>query len=127
MKTHRREILIYYNPNSSGDRKTVAHAQAAGLHIKSYAFDRAPSTGTSWKQILQALNMDPRELMNKAHPYYQEHIKGRDFDDESWIKVIQNNPDLIKSPIAVRGNLAILCQTPTDIYKLANRTIPHQA
>lgn len=121
MKTHQREILIYYNPSSSTGRKTIAYAQGAGLHVKSYAFSRSPSNGTSWKQILQALDVHPRELMNKAHPYYQQHIRGRDFDDESWIKVIQHNPDLIKSPIAVRGQKAILCQTPTDIYKLANQ------
>lgn len=120
MKTHKREILIYYNPESSSDRKTVAHAQTLAPHIKSFTFAKSPSTGTSWQQIIKALNLHPKEILNKAHPYYQEHIRGRDFDDESWLNVLKNNPDMIKAPIAVRGNQAILCSTPTDIYKLTS-------
>ena len=124
MKTHHREILIYYNPDSSSDRKTVAYAQSVVSHIKSYAFDKAPSSGTSWQQILNALGLHPKEILNKAKPYYQEHIRGREFDEESWVKVLQKNPDLIKAPIAVRGNRAILCSTPTDIYKLTRSREP---
>jgi len=119
MKTNDREILIYYNPTSSNDKKTVAHAQGVSKHVRTYAYSKARSTGASWRQILKSLDLHPRELMNKAHPYYQANIRGRDFSGESWLRVIKNNPDLIKAPIAIRGNKAILCTNSTDIYKLA--------
>lgn len=118
MKTHLREILIYYNPDSSSDRRTVAHAQGISRHIKTYSFAQSPSTGTSWQQILKALNLHPKDLLNKAHPYYQQYIRGRDFDEEGWVNVLKRNPEIIKAPIAMRGNRAIICGTPTDIYKL---------
>jgi arsenate reductase len=118
MKTHQREILIYYNPDSSNDRKTVAHAQSLVQHVRTYTFDKAPSTGTSWQQIIKALDMHPKALLNKAHPYYQANIRGRDFDDQGWLDVIKNNPALIKAPIAIRGDKAILCTSATDIYRL---------
>ena len=118
MKTHSREILIYYNPDSSPDRKTVAYAQSVVSHVKSYSFSKNPSSNWSWQMILKSMNRHPKELMNKAHPYYQEHIRGREFDEESWVNVLQRNPQLLKAPIAIRGNRAILCESPTDIYKL---------
>ena len=118
MRTHEREILIYYNPNSSSDRKTVAHAKSTGLKIKSYYHSQAPSTRTSWKTILESLDMHPKELLNKADPYYQSNLRGREFELEDWLNVLQRNPELIKSPIAVSGRKAVLCKTPTDIYKL---------
>ncbi|RMG82571.1 MAG: glutaredoxin [Bacteroidetes bacterium] len=124
MKTNKREILIYYNPESSNDRKTVALAQSVVSHVRSFAFDKAPSNGTSWQQILSALGLHPKELLNKAHPYYRAHIKGCEFDDECWIKVLQKNPDLIKAPIAIRGNKAVLCTSATDIYKLMDEAVP---
>ena len=122
MRTHNREILIYYNPESSSDRKTVAYARSVVPHVQTYSFAQAPSTGTSWQHILNALDLHPKELMNKAHPYYQSHIRGCDFEDECWIKVIRKNPDLLRAPIAMRGSRAILCLTPTDIYKLTEMT-----
>ncbi|NNE27562.1 MAG: glutaredoxin [Saprospiraceae bacterium] len=118
MKTHAREILIYYNPNSSSDRKTVAHAKSTGLKIKSFHHAQAPSTRTSWKTILECLEMHPKDLLNKADPYYQSNLRGREFELEDWLNVLKRNPGLIKSPIAVSGRKAVLCTTPTDIYKL---------
>lgn len=119
MKTHRREIQIYYNPESNYHRKTLAYAKSMARHVKSYAFHQTPSTGTSWQQIMKALDLeDPKILLNKADPYYQEHLRGRDFSEECWIKILQKNTHLIKFPIAMRGNRAIVCQRPKDIYKL---------
>jgi arsenate reductase (glutaredoxin) len=118
MKTHQREILIYYNPESSNDRKTVAHAQSLVPHVRTYSYEKAPSTGTSWQQIIKSLDLHPKELMNKAHPYYQENIRGREFNEEDWLNVIKFNPEILKAPIAIRGNKAILCTSATDIYKL---------
>ena len=124
MKTNQREILIYYDPTSSNDRKTVAHAQGLVSHVKAYSYDKAPSTTTSWRQILAALNMHPKDLMNKAHPYYQANIRGREFDDEDWLNVIRYNPALLKAPIAIRGNRAVLCTNATEVYKLMEAGTP---
>lgn len=124
MKTHDREILIYYNPESSADRKTVAHAQGVVTHVRTYAFGKTPSTGTSWQMILKSLDLHPKELLNKAHPYYQKHIRGREFDEESWVNILRYNSHLIKAPIAMRGNRAVLCTNPTDIYRLIELSVP---
>ena len=118
MKTHQREILIYFHPDSSNDRKTVAHAKSISKHVKTYAFSQVPSTTTSWQTILSALDMHPKEIMNKANPYYQEHLRGKDFDRDSWLNVLCKNPGLIKAPIAIRGKQVILCNSATDIHKL---------
>ena len=118
MKTHPRELLIYYNSNSSSDRKTLAHAQGTRFKIRSYCHSHSPSSTTSWKSILEKLNKHPKEILNKAHPYYQSNIRGKEFDSEGWLNVIKHNPEMIKAPIAINGKKAILCETPTDIYKL---------
>ncbi len=118
MKTHPREILIYYNSDSVSDRKTLAYAQSTGFKIRSYCHKDSPSTTTSWQTILDSLDMHPKEIMNKAHPYYQANIRGKEFDMDDWAQVIKRNPQIIKSPIAMKGNKAILCATPSDIYKL---------
>lgn len=120
MKTSKREITIYYNPESSNDRKTVAYAQSISRHVKAYSFQQAPCRGnTEWCKVLTALKMHPKELLNKAHPYYQANIRGREFDEEGWLNILRTNPELIKAPIAVRGERAVLCLNPKDVYRLA--------
>ena len=118
MKTNPREILVYYNPESSSDKKTVAFAKTISQHVKTFSFSKNPSTNTSWHMILKYLDMDAKQLLNKAHPDYQKNIRGRDFNGVGWLNILQNNPHLIKAPIAIKGNKAVLCTNPTDIYKL---------
>ncbi|MBK7427482.1 MAG: glutaredoxin [Saprospiraceae bacterium] len=112
------EILFYYNPESRSDKLTLAYTQSVVLHVMPYPFGRTPSNPTSWQIILKALGMHPKDLLNKAHPYYQTNIRDREFDDEGWLNIIRYNPQLIKAPIAMRGNRAVLCNKQTDIYKL---------
>jgi arsenate reductase len=113
-----REILIYYNPDSNSDLKTVAFAQSITPFVKSYTYQQAPISNLRWEQIFQAIGMPPKELLDKSDPYYQENIRGHEFDDDGWMKILRHNPQLIKAPIAIRGDKVILCQSPKDIYKL---------
>lgn len=121
MKTHPNEILVFHNPKLNADRRTVAHAQGLSKHVRSFAYEDASITETNWHSILDSLDRDPKEIMNKAHPYYQSHIRGNSFNRRGWLNILQNNADMIKAPIAIRGQRAILCETPTDIYKLIER------
>ena len=119
MKTHHREILVYYNPKSSSDRKTIAYAQSVSTHVKTYSHEQAGKTPTHWMSLFEKLDIsDPKELLNKAHPEYQANIRGNDFNSTGWTKILTNNPHLIKAPIAIRGSRAVLCNNPSDVLKL---------
>jgi len=118
MKTNQREILLYFNPETSTSKKTLALAKSISPHVKTYAFAQNPSTNTSWHMILNSLDLSPKDLLDKSHPEYQKNIRGKEFDREGWMHVLQNNPHLIKAPIAIKGKEAVLCLSPTDVYKL---------
>ncbi len=118
MKTQQNEMLVYYNPESSVGKKTYAYAQTLVKHVKSYSMDKNPPTATIMKSILYQLKLEPKKLLNKADPYYQANIKGREFTMESWLNILINNPQLIKAPIVIWGNKAMLVENPTDIYSL---------
>ena len=119
MITNKREIMVFYHPASMSDRKTVAYAYTMSKHVKALDFDQWQTTGRSWQAILGSLDMHPKELFNKAHPEYQRILKGKELDDEGWLKVLSHYPHLIRKPIAVCGNKAVFCKTPTDIYRLS--------
>jgi arsenate reductase (glutaredoxin) len=118
MKTHDNEILVYYDKNSDQAKKVLAYARTITRHINEVEYHKTPFTATMWRQLLQLLDMKPKNLMNKAHPYYQLNVKGRDFDEEGWLNVLIRNPELIKAPIIVKGRRAMLCCNPTDMLGL---------
>jgi len=118
MKTHERELILYYDPESNSGKQTYAHAKAISERVTTYSYGQTPSTLTDWRNILNALQMHPKEILNKTTDYYQLNLSGKEFDEEGWLNIISKNPSLIKAPIAMKGSKAVLCLTPTDIYKL---------
>jgi arsenate reductase len=112
------EITLYYNPGCSKAKKAIAYAHSIANSVFAVEYRSSARTGTIWENVLKQLKLTPKELMDKSKPYYQQNIRGRDFDERDWLSVLMMNPDLIRSPIAIRGNKAMILDNPTDIYKL---------
>lgn len=118
MKTHPSELYFYHNSAQPIDKQTRAYASSIAKFIHEIDVVAHKITATQWNQILLLLNLRPKDLMNRAHPDYQRLLAGKNWDHESWLNFLVQYPYLIKSPIALFRNRAILCKTPTDILKL---------
>lgn len=119
MYTDNRQILIYYNPARLSDRQTVAYAHSIADYVETFSFEDAGLSPSRWDELLDLLSIaDPRLLLNEEDPYFKEQIKDRDFDRLSWLKILSHNPNLIKAPIAVRGDDAVICCLPKEVLRL---------
>ena len=112
------EIQLYIKLDCSKSKKAIACAKSHSNNVSMIYLSKTRGTGTIWENILTKLQMSPKQLLDKSQPYYQENIKGRDFEKRDWINLLMNNPDLVRSPIVVRGKRAIFLDNPTDIYKI---------
>lgn len=127
MRTQDQELMIMYHPESSKARQTLAYAYTLAEHVSEWDFEKRPLTLKQWRELLDMLDMQPKELLNKSDDYYQEHLRGHDFDDEGWLNVLQRNTRLIKGPIVMKGKQAKLCNTPTDIFSIVKTLVGESA
>ncbi len=118
MKLKRDELILFLDCTSSSHKKTRAYAHSISDHVKEYTFTEFRFNKTIWRNILDMLDLEPKHLLNKADPKYQQEIRGKNFDDDGWLYVLVNNPCLIKAPIAIMHDRAVLCNSPKDVYKL---------
>lgn len=118
IKTHQDEIMIYCDPASATGKKVLAYAKTLTPHVREINYYKNPLTASQMRAMLKQLDLRPKDLMNRAHDYYQEHIQGRDFDSEGWLNILIKNPQLIKAPIAVRGQKVVMCDNYTNILQL---------
>lgn len=118
MKIHPSELYFYHSSLQPIDKQTKAYAKSISQFVNEIDLMKENITATQWDQILLMLNLRPKDLLNRAHPDYQKMIAGKEWDEESWLNILVRYPHLIKSPIAIFKNKAILCKTPTDILKL---------
>ncbi|HSF52752.1 MAG TPA: hypothetical protein VLA71_03320 [Algoriphagus sp.] len=118
MRGHPTELYFYHSSTQPIDKQAKAYAKSLTKFVNEIDILKERITATQWDQILLMLELRAKDLMNRAHPDYQKLIAGKDWDDEGWLNILVNFPHLVKCPIAIFKNKAILCQTPSDILKL---------
>ncbi len=116
--TSDRQITLFYSSKSVRAKQTLAYAKAEGLAIQEIDILRAKLTGTQIVELADRLHMEVVDLVNQEHPAYTSNFEHHDFSTNDWIKMIQHNPEIMKQPIALRGDITILVETPTDIIKI---------
>lgn len=119
MKHHKNEVWIYYDSKNPSHKKTKAMALSICNHIHDLDLNSNIISKWMWKDILDLLHLSPKQLLNKSDRKYQAELRGHDFDEEGWLEILHRNPKLLKAPIAIHGEKAILCTNPKDVCKIA--------
>lgn len=111
------QSVLFYNGADSLGKKTRAYASQMGSRLNFQDLSNSVLSSTTLRVILDALQMRPKDLMNKADPRYQSDFRGKELDDEGWLNVLKKNPYLIKWPIVFNNGRVYLCQTPNDVFR----------
>lgn len=118
MQFHPNEIFLLYNPTSSSGKQTRALAKSMNNHVNEVDALHEKLGPTYWKEVVNMLGMEPKELLDRSHPEYQAKVAGNTYTMNGWLDVLMHNPHLLKAPIAIYNGRAILCQQPNDVLKL---------
>jgi len=116
--TSNRQITLFYSSKSIRAKKALAYAKAEGLPVQEIDILKTALTGTQIAELADRLHIEIKDLINQKHPAYHQKFNHHDLSERDWIKMIQHNPEIMKQPIALRGNITILVETPTDIIKI---------
>ena len=116
--TSNRQITLFYSSRSVRAKQTLAYAKAEGLPIREIDILKTKLTGTQIAELAEKLHLEIKDMVNQEHPAYTSHFEHHNFSSEDWIKMIQHYPEIMKQPIALRGDVSILVETPTDIIKI---------
>lgn len=131
MQFHPNELFLLYNPQSSTGKQTKVMAMSINNHLNEVDALRERLGPTYWKEVINMLGVEPKDLLDKSHPEYRMKVAGNTYTMNGWLDVIMHNPQLLKGPIAIFNGRAVLCQKPTDVFKLENgprassRMLPH--
>ncbi|PKB44192.1 arsenate reductase [Cellulophaga sp. RHA19] len=113
-----RQITLYYSSESIRAKQTLAYAKTEGFIVQEVDILKEKLTGLQIIELADRLHITVAELVNQQHPKYKKNFEPHNFSTNDWIKMIQHNPTIMKQPIALRGDITILIETPTDILKI---------
>ncbi len=111
-------VTIYHNPRCKKSRAGLEYLQTKTQDFEIVDYLKNPISYETIKDLLMKLNKKPHEMIRTQEAIYKQNFKGKNFADEEWIKIMEENPKLIKRPIVVRENKAIWGDPADEIDSL---------
>jgi len=111
-------IKIYHNPRCKKSRAGLQYLESKGAEFELIEYLKNGITQEELKDILIKMNVKPTEIIRTQEDLYKKQFKGKKFTDEEWIKILIQNPKLIKRPLVVKGYRAVWADPPENIDKL---------
>ncbi len=108
-------FTIYHNPRCKKSRAGLKHLQSKTDDIEVVEYLKNPITEAVLKDLLMKLNKKPQEMIRTQEAVYKQNFKGKNFNDDEWVKIMVENPKLIKRPIVVSGVKAVWGDPPEEI------------
>lgn len=117
--TNKREIILYYNSETSLGKQAYGFVQTSTKKILAIDISKTKLTGMEWLEIAEQLHTTISNLVNQDHPDFKHNYgdPGISLDEEDWIKVLQKHPETLRYPILVNGTVFSFVETPSDISK----------
>jgi len=122
MKLHPNELTLVYDPRTASGKKIKALAYSLSNNVNEIDFTTTRLTTTLWKEIVQMLGNDPKNLLNKSSSDYKEKVQGNVFTMHGYMNILLNSPELLRGPIVITHGKALICENPNDILKLGKTT-----
>jgi len=117
--TDHREIVLIYNSDIKNHREIFAYAQSADVKLNALDLQTEKITGTLWSEVASMLGKEVKDLVPTDHgAFVQKHGEGITLDNEGAIKILQNEPDMLVYPVAIKGSHAIVAHLYGDITQL---------
>lgn len=113
------QVTILHNPRCSKSRQTLELLQQSGItpHIIEYL--QTPPEVAELEKILSMLAMEPRELMRREEPEYQQlQLDDPTLSKEQLISAMHAHPKLIQRPIVINGNQALIGRPPENVLSI---------
>ncbi len=108
-------MKIYHNPQCKKSREGLQYMKDKNIQFEIVEYLKNPLTEKLLESLLAKLNKRPLEIIRTQEAYYKKNLKGKDFQDHEWIKILVQNPKLIQRPIVEKDYKAVIGDPPENI------------
>ena len=104
---------VYHNPRCKKSRAGLQFVIDKKLSHKVREYLKDPLSEAELTSLVMKLHVKPFELIRTQEEYYRKELKTLNFNDEEWVKVMIENPKLIRRPI-IEGKYKAVIGDPVE-------------
>jgi len=112
-------VKILHNPRCSKSRQTLALLEENGVTPTIIEYLKTPPSKTELQDILQQLDMQPRDLMRKNEAEYKENgLDDTSLSADQLIEAMIAHPKLIERPIVLNEGKVRIGRPPESVLEI---------
>ncbi|WP_367892751.1 arsenate reductase family protein [Flavivirga aquimarina] len=111
-------IIIYHKPKCRIAGKCIKLLETKFNGQHDIRYEGLALSEEKLKEILKLLNYRPIDIIKTSQIIWKTLLRNLDFTDEELIKIILQYPSLLKNPIIINGNKAIIGRPPEVILDI---------
>lgn len=115
----KKQVTLFYSSENSLGKQIYAYVSSSEKSILGVDISKTTVTEKQWAEIAEGLGIKIEELVGTDHPDFKEKYGDDKIDLEAndWFKVLENNPQLLKYPIAINGENYLRLKTSASFKK----------
>lgn len=118
MEFNHKEIILLLSGNEFLNEQVEAHARALSTPVNVQKQAEFEVSSTIYHLVLENSDRDPKNLVDHTAPEYKEEVQGKELGGSEWAKLLQKHPELLLTPIALKGERVVICDAPSKIQEL---------
>ncbi len=111
-------MKIYHNPRCSISRAGLQYLEEKGYDVEIKKYISEGISEIELKEIIGKTGKDVHFFVRTQEKEYIDNYQGKNIGDDEWFKILADNPKLLRRPIVVNGNKAVLANPPENIEEI---------
>ena len=100
-------LKIYHNPRCKKSRAGLQYLTEKAKSFEIVEYIKHPLTEKQIIVLLAKMHKSPQEIIRTQEEVYKKRFKGKNFNDDEWIKILAEFPNLIQRPIIEKDHSAV--------------------
>lgn len=113
------EVVIYHNPQCSKSRRALELLRNQYIEPEIIEYLKTPLNKGKIAEILELLDLSPRELMRTDEPEYKNnHLDNLNLSSDQLLDAVIAHPILMQRPIVLANGKACIGRPPEAVLEI---------
>jgi len=117
-KKHHFIMKLYHNPRCAKSRAGLKYLEEKGYDVEIKKYLTEGISENELRELVEKTGKKPFDFVRTQEKIFKEKYKGKEYLDNEWLKILAENPRLLKRPIVVNGDKAVLADPPQAVEEI---------
>lgn len=109
------EITVYHYSKCKKSRAGLEYVRSMGIEPVVVNYIEEGISEDKLRSLLGKLKLTAFEMVRQQEDYYKDVLKYQNITQDGWISILAEHPRLMRRPVVVAGNNAVVGDPPQTI------------